>query len=69
MGRHRNDPPEPAVVMRRLEILQAKLEDEGRYVGANTVALAQDLIQHQVRLLEAAGIQDPVSAAPGKNPG
>lgn len=32
-------------VLRRLEILWQKLEDEGLYVGANTVALAIEEIK------------------------
>lgn len=34
----------PDAVQRRLEILWHKLEDDGNYVGANTVAQAQQLI-------------------------
>lgn len=34
----------PEVVQRRLEILFHNLEDAGQYVGANTVAQAQQLI-------------------------
>ncbi len=33
-------------VQRRLEILWYKLENEGNYVGANTVAQAQQLIKN-----------------------
>ena len=35
----------PDAVQRRLEILWHKLEDDGNYVGANTVAQAQQLIR------------------------
>ena len=37
--------PEAEEVQRRLEILWYKLESEGHYVGANTVAQAQQLIK------------------------
>jgi hypothetical protein len=36
---------DPEVVQERLEILWHKLEGEGMYVGANTVAMAQALIE------------------------
>lgn len=36
----------PEVVQHRLEVLFHKLEDSGQYVGANTVALAQQLIKN-----------------------
>lgn len=34
-------------IIARLEILWRKLDDEGRYVSANTVSLAIDQIQRQ----------------------
>lgn len=37
--------PSAEEVQRRLEILWHKLENEGNYVGANTVAQAQQLIK------------------------
>jgi len=43
----------PEVVQRRLEILFHKLEDAGQYVGAITVAQAQQLI------LDLTGVDRP----------
>lgn len=41
----------PANILERLEILWRKLDDEGRYVSANTVSVAIDEIK---RLTEEA---------------
>lgn len=52
-------------VLERLEILWRKLEDEGRYVSANTVSLAIDQIKIHVRrqtFLEAAEIASLTAA-------
>ena len=38
-------------VQHRLEILRLKLDAEGLYVGANTVTLAQDLLEEMARSL------------------
>ena len=45
----------PEVVQRRLEILFHKLEDAGQYVGANTVAQAQQLITDLTGVARPAG--------------
>jgi hypothetical protein len=50
--------PNHEQVLHRLEILRGKLESEGMYVSANTVALAEELIQHQARLLADSEARD-----------
>lgn len=47
MERDPNGMPNQEEVLRRLNILWLKLENEGSYVGANTVALAEELIRWQ----------------------
>lgn len=50
---------DPAKVQERLEILWHKLESEGAYVGANTVAMAQALIA------ELTGVKPEMLKKPG----
>lgn len=54
MERDANGMPNQEAVLRRLSILWLKLEAEGMYVGANTVALAEELIRWQSAQLFAA---------------
>jgi hypothetical protein len=45
MANHINHSFSTAEIIERLEVLWRKLEDEGRYVGADTVALALERLE------------------------
>lgn len=53
----------PEQIQHRLEILRRKLEQDGSYVSANTVILAQELIR------EATGAEVPTLDRPVGNIG
>lgn len=67
MERDADGMPNQDEVLRRLSILWLKLEAEGSYVGANTVALAQELIRWQEARLFMARQGMSVPAADAKN--
>lgn len=69
MERDAEGMPDRDAVMRRLNVLWLKLEAEGMYVGANTVALAQELIQHLAAQLFLAQQGGQVSATQDENTG